>query len=316
MCFGMAERRRDSADPGRCQKEKREEREPASRKRDAVLPTQNMMKKICMPKDAVCIRSGILSDFPHGFSTRLGGVSPAGPTSSLNLAFGRGDDRETVLKNLSLFCGAVGVSPDSVTAPGQVHSARVVRVGAASRGTGYHRDNSLPSELPADGCDGLVTTDASLSLGVRVADCVPILLGDGKNGVIAALHAGWRGTVSGIALRGVEEMVVCGSDPTAIRAAIGPCIHACCYEVGREVYDAALRISPSLAAFFAPRGSAFLADLPGINRALLLRAGLLPQHVETLPLCTCCHPERFFSHRASQGRRGTMLALIALPKIE
>lgn len=285
---------------------------------DGLLRARNTVVKTmtndCCPPGAIFARAGILSPFPHGFSTRLGGVSPAGPTASLNLAFGRGDDEKTVLENLSRFCAAVGVEPDSVTAPEQIHSARVVRVTAASRGAGYRRRERSLTEPLAGGCDGLVTADPSLTLGVRVADCVPILLGDARHGVIAALHAGWRGTVAGIARRGVEEMVACGADPAAIRAAIGPCIHACCYVVGREVYDAALALDPALASFFAPRGEAFAADLPGINRALLLAAGLLPQHIETLPACTCCRPEFYFSHRASHGRRGTMLALIALPR--
>jgi hypothetical protein len=149
-------------------------------------------------------------------------------------------------------------------------------------------------------------------LVVKVADCVPILLSDPKAGVIAALHAGWRGSALGIACRGIERMVQLGADPEQIVVAIGPCIHACCYEVGE---DFRLRVEELLGdeickRFLKPRGDKLYADLPELNRQFLLASHVKKEHIDISPACTCCHPDRYFSHRASHGKRGTMAAMI------
>ena len=252
---------------------------------------------------------------PHAFSTRRGGVSPWEHTSSLNLAFGRGDDEETVLKNLELFAKAVGFDPRRVISLPQIHSDTVYKVGRADAGQGYYNREAMREG------DGYVTDEREIVLGVKVADCVPILFEAEKDGeivAVGAVHAGWRGTVARIQQRCVE--MLCEEyavSPRQIRAAIGPCIHSCCYEVDEPFRQAVTEaLGQGMADDFVvakkdAKGK-YLCDLVGINKTLLTEAGLSPENVDLLDECTCCHPERFFSHRYSKGKRGTMLNVIFL----
>ena len=265
------------------------------------------MQFVTAPNGVCFVRSDRIA-LPHGFSTRLGGVSALPHTASLNLAFGRGDDDAVVLANLARFTAAVGVPGEVISLP-QIHSADVRVVTGADAGLGYQH--------PADGsCDGYVTATPGVTLGVKTADCVPILLADAAAGVIGALHAGWRGTVAGIARTGVGEMVKLGADPARIVAAIGPAICACCFEVGEEFPDAvaASACAPLCLPHLRRRDGRLYADLPAMNAAILCSAGLRAENIDQSGLCTCCDSARFYSHRASKGKRGTMLSVIALPK--
>ena len=245
---------------------------------------------------------------PHAFATRLGGVSTLEHTSSLNLAFGRGDEDETVKENLRRYAEALGFDADSVVSMPQIHSSRVIYVTGQMRGEGYF----LP---PSTQCDGYVTCEKGVTLGVKTADCVPILLCDEKNGVIAALHAGWRGTFSDICGVGVAEMLKNGADIEGIVAVIGPSICKKCYEVGQDVIDAATECMGEDALLFFEKtteeGKCF-ANIQGANRYLLERAGIAPDNIEILDLCTYERPELFWSHRYTNGKRGTMLSVITL----
>ena len=187
-------------------------------------------------------RSTLLEDpgLIHGFSTREGGVSTLPHTASMNLAFERGDIDETVRKNLTLFLASVKEMPPSeedlsrIVCGPQIHSSTVRRVAAADGGQGVLRDVPFP-------CDGYLTEEPGVWLLVRVADCVPILLaGYKENGhpVAAAVHAGWRGTAGGIAGAAVSMMRSLGVSPKTIKAAVGPSIHAGCYQVGTDFSDA------------------------------------------------------------------------------
>ena len=251
----------------------------------------------------------------HAFSTRKGGVSTLPHTSSLNLAFGRGDERATVLQNLSLFAAAVGVDPASVVSVPQVHGNRVHVLDTRHRGMGYHTEATMEG-------DGYVTADPAVTPGIKTADCTPILLEARANGLpvaVAALHAGWKGTVADIAGEGVRALtetaraVAGASAEITVHAAIGPCIHACCFEVKE---DCLTRVRASLGdmaeAFILHREEKTYLDLPALNRALLLRAGVEEAHVDVCPDCTACTPTRFYSHRASGGVRGTLLSVISL----
>ena len=243
----------------------------------------------------------------HGFSTRIGGVSSLPHTSSLNLAFGRGDADEIVLSNLALFAEAVGVDEKSIVSHPQIHSAKVITVGENNRGEGYFVSTDI-------GCDGYVTAYPGVSLGVKTADCVPILFEDTEAGVIGAAHAGWRGAVSNIVAECISAMKSLGAEPRRIRAAVGAAIHPCCYCVGKDFLAAATDIAGRDVAntFITPRDGRLYADNVGINRHFMLEAGLLPDNIDICPLCTCCNPELFYSHRYSKGLRGTMLSIIAL----
>lgn len=265
------------------------------------------MKKYIAENGVVYYRSEKLAPFRHGFATRLGGISTLDHTAEMNLAFGRGDADETVLENLSHFCAALGLDPKTVVSLPQVHGNRVLRVTESMRGGGYYADLGIS-------CDGYVTSEKNIAIGVKTADCVPILLADRAAGVIAALHAGWKGTALQIAAAGVIEMCRLGARLHRITAAVGPAIGACCFEIGEEVAEQ-LAPLPEASRHIRPSDTApqkYFADLKALNRALLIEAGLLPEHIDVCPLCTCCESDLFHSHRKTGGRRGTMLAVISL----
>lgn len=252
----------------------------------------------------------------HAFSTRLGGVSTLAHTDSLNLAFGRGDGREIVLENLARFGDAVGFDPAGVISVPQVHGNCVFEVDASHRGMGYH------AEAVFEG-DGYVTAAPQVTLGVKTADCTPILLealaGD-RVVAVAALHAGWKGTVADIAGVGVRKLIALAVERAGtehgeitVRAAIGPCIHACCFEVKEDCLSVVRASLGSMAEAHirCVSGKTYL-DLPALNRALLMRAGVEEESLDVCPACTACHTDIFYSHRAMGGVRGTMLSVIRL----
>ncbi len=244
----------------------------------------------------------------HAFATRLGGVSTHEHTGSLNLAYGRGDSDGTVKENLCRFADAVGFDPMSVVSVPQIHSNKVMTVTRELRGNGYF----VPACFE---CDGYVTRERGVCIGVKTADCVPILLEDCEHGVIGALHAGWRGTFSDICKNGVEKMCELGAVKECIVAVIGEAICKKCYEVGRDVMNAARDcMGDASQRFFSEReeGNKYLLDMTGANKYLLMRAGLFEENIEILPLCTYEHPELFWSHRYTRGKRGTMLNVITL----
>lgn len=251
---------------------------------------------------------------PHAFSTRLGGISVLPHTASLNLAFGRGDEREVVLDNLARFGEAVGFDPSGVVSVPQIHSATVHRVDRRHRGMGYH----MPAAFEGD---GYVTADPAVTLGVKTADCTPILLEASVGGravAVSALHAGWRGTVADIAGEGVRRLTALAREVTGapdgavtVRAAIGPCIHACCMEVREDCLAVVRESLGDLAEGFIRReGERTYLDIPAINRALLVRAGVAEEDVDVCRLCTACRTDLFYSHRASGGVRGTLLSVV------
>lgn len=257
------------------------------------------------------IKSNILRS-PHAFATRRGGVSVREHTKSLNLAFGRGDEDGVVLENLAVFAKNVGFEAESVVSHPQIHSDKIITVGAQNRGEGYFVRDKI------EGCDGYITCERGVTLGIKTADCVPILFEAEKGGEIIAVgatHAGWRGTVADIAGKCIERLCSeFGADASGIRAAIGPCIRACCYEVGSDVYDAVRdNLGGAIAEKFvipSDKDGKYTCDLAGINRELLIRRGILAENIEIIEECTCCAPEKFFSHRYSNGNRGTMLNVI------
>lgn len=265
------------------------------------------MQKIICPKGVVYFKSDKIKA-KHAFATRLGGVSTLEHTRSLNLAYGRGDDDETVRENLRRFAEAVGFDAGSVVSMPQIHSNRVIEVFEDMRGEGYFAHPSVE-------CDGYVTSGRGVTIGVKTADCVPILLEDADAGVIAALHAGWRGTFSDICGEGVRKMSELGADISRIVAVIGPSICKDCYEVGDDVYEAALAcVGNDASSFFLKKEEKgkYLVDIKGANKYLLECAGLRTENIEIFDLCTYEHPDLFWSHRYTKGKRGTMLSVISL----
>ncbi|GAB5603133.1 peptidoglycan editing factor PgeF [Thermus sp. FJN-A] len=230
---------------------------------------------------------------PHGFTTRLGGVSE-GPFASLNLSAATGDDPKRVEENQRRVLAAFGHPP--VAALKQVHGAQVHLV----EGPGVWEG------------DGLLTRTPGLLLRVGVADCYPLLLYHPK-GAVAALHAGWRGVAAGILPKALELLESLGLDPREAHLAIGPGIGGGCYQVGEEVAEAFLKAHLPTFAQDPRAPGKYLLDL---ERALLLqaeRAGLRQERVYRVGLCTHCEPT-LFSHRRDRGRTGRMWGLILLPR--
>lgn len=243
---------------------------------------------------------------PHGFSTRVGGISSISHLSSLNLGQGIGDSDQTVAENRRRFFHAAlseDFSESRIVSAKQIHSARVLYV--------TERDCNR-NDLA---CDGFVTDRADVALFIRVADCCPILFCDPSNHVIGAAHAGWRGSAAGIAACTVREMAKHGAKAENIRCAVGPCIHQCCFSVKEDFTEAIRPLLPSsLLADCLHRDAdgQFHADLLMINRYFLLEAGVSEANLQFASDCTCCNPDLFFSHRATGGKRGLMGAVIAM----
>ena len=268
----------------------------------------------------------------HGFSTRKGGESraycPEDASGELNLGFTAADDRETVARNRQLLAEAItGDRATPLITLRQIHSS-VLRCATGQ---------DASREGPCKG-DGMMTNEPGLLLAVQTADCIPVLVADRKRRVVAAFHAGWRGTAKRIAESGVGRMrLEFGSRPEDLIAAIGPGIGACCYAVGdevlssfesqfaysndlfREVYDTdPVRIKyPMLfltqrAPGHSPIGPSLHLDLVEANRRQLLDAGLKPKSIRAIGGCTSCQRELFFSHRGSQGHAGRMMAVIGI----
>ena len=251
---------------------------------------------------------------PHGFSTRIGGVSQLADTATLNLGVDRGDSLSVVLQNLALFGEAVGFEAEDVISVGQIHSDHLRYVTEEHCGEGFFQPAT-------EACDGYVTDQKRIVLGVRTADCVPILFyGKTKEGkeCIAAVHAGWRGTVQGIALRALENFDAFGVMRDTVRIAIGPAIGSCCYEVKEDFLEAVrLQCGEHIAdqSVFMNEQGAYFADVRMMNRLLLGNAGIPEEHMDISDVCTCCSSKEFFSHRFSRFsnfRRGSMLSVITL----
>ncbi len=239
---------------------------------------------------------------PHGFTTRLGGIS-TGIFSSLNLGMHRGDDSSNVAKNYRILENALGFSKEDLILTWQIHSDLVRVVSRADAGRGYdHR--AYPQ------CDALVTNTPGVALMVFTADCTPILLYDRGTGAVGAAHAGWRGTALGIAQKTVQTMVSSfGTRPEDVVAAIGPNIGPCCFETDADVPEAMLTaLGREAEPYITQKGEKFHVDLKAMNRLWLRRAGV--KEITLSDCCTACQPDRFWSHRVTNGQRGSQGAVI------
>ncbi|MBN1581467.1 MAG: peptidoglycan editing factor PgeF [Anaerolineae bacterium] len=236
----------------------------------------------------------------HGIFTRLGGQSKP-PWDSLNTGHGVGDDPAAVDANHLSICRALGFeSPNEIVSAHQVHGAAVGTVDARDKGT----------VLPAT--DALISQTSGMLLMLRFADCTPVMLYDPKKQVVALAHAGWRGTVLKTVRATVRTMIdTFSSRPSDIIAGIGPAIGPCCYEVGKEVADAANDAFPSVSNVLArqPNGR-WHFDMWAANRYQLEEMGV--RQIETAGICTACHTDEWFSHRAERGQTGRFAATIGL----
>jgi len=259
----------------------------------------------------------------HGFSTTSGGVSELDGAKVLNLGFTECDARENVGENRRRFQAALGVGTAKMplVALKQIHSDVI------------HVFDAAPGE-PCRG-DASITNKPGLLLAVQTADCVPILLADTKKRVVAAIHAGWRGTLARIVTKTIGAMQMhFGTKAGDLLAAIGPCIGPCCYEVGTEVATQFLSQFEDAQSYFdelrtgdepnplqwlnmmppghQPPPKNVLLDLRKANHSQLVAAGVSEKNIHTLDLCTSCRPDLLFSYRKQGAETGRLMAAIGI----
>ena len=257
----------------------------------------------------------------HGFSTRPGGVSDLDGQKVFNLGFSEWDTRENVLENRRRFLSALSAEALNLAPLKQIHSDVV-----------HHFET--PPDPPCRG-DASMTNRQGIVLAVQTADCVPILLADPRNHAVAAVHAGWRGTLQRIVTKAVGKMTMqFGTRPADIIAAVGPSIGGCCYEVGTEVavqfqsqfsgaqewFDelrtgdepSPLQWLNMMPPGHQPPPKNVLLDLRKANRAQLLDAGLRPRNIHSSDLCTACRRDLLFSYRKEGPRSGRLMAVIGI----
>jgi YfiH family protein len=236
---------------------------------------------------------------PHAFTTRRGGVS-RGAFASLNLGRGVSDEPSAVAHNRTAVLRALGFRPRQHVEASQVHGPVVASITAADGGT------------TVEGADGMVTGDPQVVLAVHAADCVPILLADTRTRIVAAVHAGWKGTAAGIAVEAVKVVVDrFGARPEDLLVAIGPSIGPEHYEVDRPVIER-LRVWSWWEEAASPNARGrWQLDLRAANRRQLIDVGVLPERIEVLDLCTYCRADLFFSHRRDRitGRMGALIGM-------
>jgi YfiH family protein len=185
----------------------------------------------------------------------------------------------------------------------QIHSANI-KVITKENTKGW---NSIDDAI--EECDALITNQYNIILTILTADCVPILLFDPIQQIVAAIHAGWKGTELEITLKTIEKMsMVFGSKPEDIIAGIAPSIGRCCYEVGDDVAKYFKHITNA----FTQKENKTMLDLPYINKVQLLKAGVKEKHIEMSNICTACEVARFFSYRREQGCSGRFMSMIGL----
>ena len=278
----------------------------------------------------------------HAFSTRAGGSSRP-PAAGLNLGFTPGEVRARVQKNRNEFLRSLGAQDFDLAEVHQIHSTLVHRVWRAKDGhlqylpCGYPLPTETGKRAPQG--DALITNEPGILLSVRTADCVPILLVDPERRAVAAIHAGWKGMLGGAAEKTAGEMQrQFGSQPGALRAAIGPSIRACCYEVSEDLAAAFcgafaegerfVRKPPLNERGREPYPPPFLSlappghgpdgaprphlDLVAAACSQLRRAGLSPSNIHVADFCTACRTDFFFSHRKEGSHTGRMMAVIGI----
>lgn len=241
--------------------------------------------------------------FVNAFSTRGGGVSDF-PENSLNLAGYDEDSPENIEENRRRFLGLLEGDYQLASA-WQMHSDLIKPVK-----TQTDIDNSTEK------FDGLVCGMKGVVIGVKTADCIPVLLGDPSTGAFAAIHAGWRGTVQSIVPKAIEQMKKeFGTDPGNLIVAIGPAALVCCYEIGQDVIDAFHQNFSTCGNLFTPtRESHAKIDLHTANKEQLLSVGVKPENIYTAPLCTIERTDLFFSYRVEKkkyGKTGRLMSVIA-----
>lgn len=246
----------------------------------------------------------------HGVSHRVAGLGVADG----NIGLGSPRDKADAWAMRQLWAEAIGVDPETIVTSGQVHGTNILRIAAADAGKGSRE--GFPQVSIGD---GLMTDAPGVTLLTLHADCQPILLVDPDRPAVAAVHAGWRGTVANIAGAAVDALRdAYGSRPERMLAWLGPALGPCCHETGPEVTAAWRETAASLGIDPKPAisrpGTKDHFNVPEANRLLLRAAGLSDDHIDVSPECTKCDTDRWFSHRGhgpGAGREGAFIAILS-----
>jgi purine-nucleoside/S-methyl-5'-thioadenosine phosphorylase / adenosine deaminase len=234
----------------------------------------------------------------HGFMGRRGGKS-LGPFAGLNVSYRVGDDPKVVSQNVCDVKLAAGIHDGRIVTMKQMHGEDLVEV----------KDKNLKE---AGEADGMVTSEKDIYLAVLTADCVPLLFVAPKQRVVAAVHAGWRGTMAGIAEKTARLLKTrYGVEPSELEVALGPSIGICCYEVKDDVAGPLMKrwgklTTPSIAVRY---GKSFI-NLRRLNRDILRAAGVPGNQLFQVGPCTSCTPEDFFSYRRERSETGRQMSFV------
>ncbi len=225
------------------------------------------------------------------FLTRNGGVSKP-PYDSMNLSYTVGDDSGDVARNYENALSHFQIRPEKLVKLEQTHNSDVMVI---------RRDSATRDSATRDSMrfDAVVTNDTTLCLRILTADCVPLLLFDTNNRVLAAVHAGWRGTAAGITKKAVDIMIrEFSCNPADITAAIGPSIGACCYTISSDVLEMLkASVSENTSLCYNIKDNEIYADLKKFNAAQLVESGIQEVNIMVVERCTCCAGGLFFSYR-------------------
>lgn len=206
-------------------------------------------------------------------------------------------------RNIDLFARELGVAPENLARGRQVHGRHVLVI-----------DNAHVPEPGTIEADAVVSGEPQTACAVQIADCVPILVASAE-GIVAAVHSGWRGTAAGVAAEAVRAMQRLGADPSTMVAALGPSIGPCCYQVDarvRDVFAASGQWADAEAGFDTDGEGHWKLDVAAINCRILQRAGLRAENIHDSRLCTACDLERFYSYRVEGAGTGRLIAGIAV----
>lgn len=248
-------------------------------------------------------RSKLLGKFEgciHAVTTKDSRLSCHG-----SLALHTGEPEKEIISNRKAVAESLGIDQDFHFIVAQQTHSDHIKIIEKQGSRGWHAIEDAVAD-----CDALITAQKGVVLTILTADCVPVLLYDTQKEIVAAVHAGWKGTKADITGKTVEKMVESfGSDTKDIVAFIAPSIGRCCYEVGEDVAQH-FRDQES----FDKVGEKYMLDLPLINQKQLLKAGLPPENIDLSGVCTSCEVERYFSYRKEQGCSGRFMSMIALTR--
>ena len=248
----------------------------------------------------------------HCFTTRMGGCSK-GIYESMNLSFTRGDDEHAVRENYRRLAEAMGTAPENFVTTDQTHTTNVIRVSKAECGIGVTKPR------PYTDVDGLITNEPGVILSTFFADCVPMYFVDPVHKAIGLSHSGWRGTVNRMGKQTLFAMKrEFDTNPHDVIAAIGPSICQDCYEISEDVAEQFIKEfataeDPKASDILVDKGKGkYQLDLWECNRRVMTEAGIPDENISVTNICTCCNPDKLFSHRASHGKRGNLGAFMMI----